>query len=139
MWASAVVAMADRLRESLQTSPEYQADQRLLIMALKQTVRAAEMARDLTTSDHKRAEIVGALDELDDVLSRAGVARNLIEHFDAYLLGYGWMEGHTFSQPQVRSTMIQIGSIEVEVDQAERAAARLASAVIVPVPPDQRR
>ncbi|MBL7261520.1 hypothetical protein [Paractinoplanes lichenicola] len=64
----------------------------LLLVALRQMIRAAEMSRDSLTNDRARAILNSALKRFRTDLPELVDARDIIEHFDEYAVGEGRLQ-----------------------------------------------
>jgi hypothetical protein len=87
-WYLAVAVQAERVLSGSEGDVRRRADALLLVLALRQVVRAAELAR-ATGSERGSAILTDALERFDSLLPGARSARDALEHFDDYLRGVG--------------------------------------------------
>jgi hypothetical protein len=87
-WHRAVANQTTRILASTDQINQ-QADALLLILALRQVVRAATLARDEARGPKAEAVLDRALARFDRQLPGASRARDVLEHFEDYLRGTG--------------------------------------------------
>lgn len=147
MYADAVDRLADRaLASDSATTVEHIGDAALLALALRNVVRAAEMARELV-NDVERSKVDEALAAFAAVIPGAGDARNVLEHFDAYAAGVGFREideretgraitsYRVFYERGAGYYVLHVGPLRLDVAVAGDAARQLASVVGLLEPP----
>lgn len=90
-WAVAVRAQATRIVEGCGTFQEVP-DAMMMIGAIRNVRRAADMALNHLRTDPARTQLQEALDDFDAALPGVNNARNVIEHFDEYSRGIGRLQ-----------------------------------------------
>lgn len=141
MYADAVDRLAGQALASRSvTTVEHMSDAALLALALRNVVRAGEMARELV-EEAERPKIDEALAAFDAAMPDAGDARDVLEHFDAYAAGIGFRQidereagraittYRVFYQRGRDSYILHVGPLRVDVAAARDVAARLAAVV----------
>lgn len=143
--ATAVIQQAQRLRASGQPGAEYMADMWLFSHALRGALKFGEFCFEL--SDESEGEgLRPVIEEFRAVVPDAVLLRDVLEHFDDYLLGIGrnqkLVSNPTFFYERGETARIHVGGMVIDVDAAEKASIRLATIAIVgpdepPEEPDQ--
>jgi hypothetical protein len=147
MWATNVQRLADRLLDTTNaTMVERIGDGAALTLAVRNVLRAAEMAHDLADGD-KAEKMAAAIDDFKRALPDVVKARNVLEHFDEYTVGQGWMQQKQSKAGQAvepyrmwcsadqGSYVFELGPLRVDALTAREAAAQLAAAVGLVEPP----
>jgi hypothetical protein len=92
MWSDVVARCADRVLDSTDlTTVEHMGEAATLTVALRNVRRAAEVARPLATGQD-RERIDAAIQAFEQGLPQAKDARDVLEHFDDYGAGTGWIQ-----------------------------------------------
>ena len=141
MWADAVVRLADRALNSTNvTTVEHMGDAALLTLALRNVLRAAKLAESFSTGED-RQKISRAITDFETALPDAKDARDVLEHFDDYAKGTGYMQKaqkkagqpvtyyRAFYQRGSGSYLLTVGPLSVDVRAAKEVAARLPAAI----------
>jgi hypothetical protein len=107
-WAQTVAQQAKRIEaaDSLSDINEHPRDADLLILALRNVVRAAKFARDVAPGEGRKGLIDATLSEFDASFPDAKDIRDIIEHFDAYTQGVGNLQkkgGVSAESPFIKS------------------------------------
>ena len=147
-WSIAVRAQAERIRTG--SGVGRFSDAYLLVLAVRNVRRAAEMASQHARTGDARDRIAEAIDNLDNELPGARAVRDVLEHFDEYSQGRGHLQ-----QPGVKrgkrqpdedlasqyvinvegaesdptALTIRVGDHSVDLAKSPRAAADLVHAV----------
>lgn len=87
-WATAVRAQAKRVTEGTGTDEQIP-DAYLLVIALRNVRRAAQLAIQTFDTPAARDQLTEALNEFDETLPGAADTRDAIEHFYDYTRGIG--------------------------------------------------
>jgi hypothetical protein len=141
MWSDVVARCADRVLGSTDlTTVEHMSEAATLTVALRNVRRAAEVARPLAAGQD-RERIDAAIQAFEQGLPQAKDARDVLEHFDDYAAGTGWMQEKdrkrgrtiTFYPPWYErgasDYYLRVGPLRVSVTAAKKAAGELAAAV----------
>lgn len=145
-WAGIVRLQLRRILTEHDGSQEIM-DAHLLLLALRQVIRGAEMSRNHAKTDQARDMITAALAKFDSAIPGGKDARDVIEHFDEYSQGVGRLqqpgvkapkrvpnEQHAddFSivpgwdaTPEGRRPILAVGPFRIDLITAEDAAFRL--------------
>lgn len=83
-WSQAVQLQLERFRRSGRVSDAY-----LLVIALRNVLRAAQLAREELVTVVGRAALDQAITTFEETLPGVKSARDALEHFDAYARGRG--------------------------------------------------
>lgn len=86
-WAQVAVRQADRLMNGASYWEAY-----ALLLSLRQLVRAAEMAQGANMSRRAKQILNSAVARFKDTLPDLVDMRDIIDHFDQYSLGKGWLQ-----------------------------------------------
>ena len=141
MWSDVVARCADRALDSTDlTTVEHMGEAATLTVALRNVLRAAEVARPLATGQD-RQRIDAAIQAFKQGLPQAKDARDVLEHFDDYAAGTGRIQEKdrnrgrtiTFYPPWYErgasDYYLRVGPLRVSVTAAKKAAGELAAAV----------
>ena len=94
-WYRVLAAQADRLAES-----GFVPDGYVFVIALRNLRRAATLVASTLTSTEDQQAAAAALAGFDQALPGSKEARDILEHFDDYARGTGWLQNH--QQPPAR-------------------------------------
>ncbi|GIG62942.1 hypothetical protein Lfu02_73140 [Longispora fulva] len=144
--ASAVTVQANRILAPDATLEQAEVDAMLLLYPLRQVLRAAEVLRRHTTGP-ARELISDALDRFHTDLPGVKDARDVLEHFDEYLLGAGRLQKRgqrstgsdleradaaaafpVFSERRPGHFVLHVGPLSIDVATARSAAQALCTA-----------
>lgn len=130
---TAVIQQSRRLREDGQPGAEYMADMWLFAHALSATLKFGEFCWELSEgveADGLRTAIEAFKDEVPDAV----LVRDVLEHFDDYMLKVGrkqrLLSSATFFYERGEAVRVHVGEAVIDVDAAERAAIALATAIV---------
>ncbi|MEV0677173.1 HAD-IA family hydrolase [Actinosynnema sp. NPDC050436] len=141
-WAATVEQQARRIQDN--TTPSQisiqQNDANLLILALRNVIRAAKFAQSRTRDPGLRERISTALANFNVALPNAVAIRDVLEHFDDYSMGAGRQQrtGAISTDSPFQSAhferssdgyVVNLGSLSIDVAIARREAWRLAYVV----------
>lgn len=145
-WTAAVDQQVKRIFDPDADALSRERDAYFFAMALRQLLRAVEMAARFPTA---KEAVKSALDTFDAAIPNAREARNILEHFDEYERGTGSLQrpkGHTSDRPLwdalsfysrgvnddgTSSYKLHLGGgYEVDVASGHAAAGVLANAVL---------
>ncbi|MEV4823107.1 hypothetical protein [Micromonospora sp. NPDC049274] len=158
LWTKAVMVPAERLLHGPSSGLP---DALLLLVALRNVHRAATMALRHMRDPDAKAHLTDAVAQFDAALPGLVQARDVVEHFDEYVLGDGNMQrrlkreaasnGDDLSEaelaelyaPQLRGTgrhpLISIGPHAVDVTRAPNAASWLLERIYSAADLEQRQ
>ena len=134
-WSRAAGLQLERFRKSGTVSDAY-----LLVIAVRNVLRAGRLARDELHTDSARAVLDQALAEFEAALPGAKNARDVLEHFDDYARGRGGRgRGAGFGPYRIRLSgseernesgwpmriVLHVGPHPVDLTAAPHAAAAL--------------
>lgn len=130
---TAVIQQTRRLRENVQPAAEFMADMWLLSHAIRGTLKFGEFCLELS-EEHEAIELRLAIGEFRRQVPNAVQLRNVLEHFDDYLLGIGWnktaVNDPTFFYERGDRLRIHVAEMVIDVDAAEAASINLATVAI---------
>lgn len=150
-WSMAVAQQAERVLDSGRDMALRQTDGYLLVLALRQVLRAAYMVRDGLTDENRpeQADVARvALEAFEHLVPDAKNARDVLDHFDDYARGLGNLSHPGVSRPRRSATeeaarsfeifyeaggeghyVLHLGSLTIDVAEAQRAVEELHSAM----------
>lgn len=135
LYADAVAAAAERVLGSRDSYGQRSAAL-ILILAVRNVLRAGELARMVVNVSGAYGSVAGfltALDGFKKALPKVADARNVLDHFDAYHVGVGRSDAFPelarsdfpILKQTCRGWAVCIGDIEVDADVAYNAARTL--------------
>ncbi len=130
--ATAVIQQVRRLRKNDQPAAEYMADMWLLAHAIRGTLKFGEFCLELS---EESPNLKAAIENFRNVVPDAVALRDVLEHFDDYLLGIG-RNKKISSEPifffeRGESARIRVENMVIDMEVAEQASIALASAALV--------
>jgi hypothetical protein len=141
IWAEAVDATANRILANQDVTSVATGDAALLAVAVRNVLRAAELAQKVTTGA-EAAKFAAAIAKFRQVLPDAEDLRDILNHFDRYEIGQGQLQkqarqtGGTTEYYRIsldRDTFVlEVGSLTIDVRKAKEAAMELATTVLIP-------
>jgi hypothetical protein len=131
--ATAVIQQTKRLRDRDQPAAEYMADMWLLSHAIRGTLKFGEFCLDLS-EEYEARHLRVAIDKFKRHVPDAVQLRNVLEHFDDYLLGIGRnkraVTEPTFFYERGDRIRIHVADMMIDVEAAEEASINLATSAI---------
>jgi hypothetical protein len=140
IWAEAADAIANRILANQEVTSVATGDAALLIIAVRNVLRAAELAQKVSTGAEE-ARIAAAIAKFRQELPDAEDMRDILDHFDRYEIGQGYLQrdarksgGSTefYRVSLDRDTFtVKVGSLSLDVQKVKEAAIELATTILI--------
>ena len=140
IWAEAVDATANRILANQDVTSVATGDAALLAVAVRNVLRAAELAAKVTTGA-EAAKFAAAITNFRQILPDAENLRDVLNHFDRYEIGQGELQrdarrsGGTTEFYRIRlnrdTFVLEVGPLSIDVRKAKEAAIELATTVLI--------